>query len=97
MSMTSKVSPTLRQEIIKYLTGNPNSTNTNLYFGLDSFPSQRKIQEATQKMTKDGTLVRTGNRFSVAPATGTASARLLRASLACNISSSIVGPVISTQ
>jgi hypothetical protein len=75
MSMTSKVNPTLRQEIITYLTGNPNSTNTNLYYGIPSMPSQRKIQEATQKMTKDGTLVKTtGGRFSLAPVTGNASA-----------------------
>lgn len=74
MSMTSKVNPTLRQEILNYLTTFPNSTNVTLYYGIPSMPSLRKIQEATQKLVKDGTLVRNGNRFSVAPATGTASA-----------------------
>jgi hypothetical protein len=74
MSMTSKVNSTLRSEIVNYLTVHPNSTNTSLYFGISSLPSQRKIQEATQKMTKDGTLVRNGNKFSIAPATGTAAA-----------------------
>jgi len=74
MSMTSKVNPTLRQEIVSFLTANPNSTNTSIYFGIPSMPSQRKIQEATQKMTKDGTLVKAGSgKFSVAPVTGTAS------------------------
>lgn len=68
MSMTSKVNPTLRQEILNYLTANGTSTNTNIYFGVPSVPSMRKIQEATQKMTKDGTLVRSGKYFSVAPA-----------------------------
>ena len=74
MSMTSKVNSTLRSEIVSFLTANPNSTNTNIYFGIPSLPSQRKIQESTQKMTKDGTLVRTGNKFSIAPATGNANA-----------------------
>jgi len=79
MSMTSKVNPTLRQEIINYLAKNPNSGNTDIlfsypyfrdcYFGSTSYPSMRTIQEATQKLTKDGTLVRVGNKFSVAPAT----------------------------
>jgi hypothetical protein len=76
MSMTSKVNSTLRSEIVNYLTANPNSTNANIYFGIPSLPVaggyQRRIQEATQKMTKDGTLVRNGNKFSIAPATGTA-------------------------
>lgn len=67
MSMTSKVNSTLRSEIVNFLTGKPNSTNTNIYFGIPSLPSQRKIQEATQKMTKAGTLVRNGNKFSIAP------------------------------
>lgn len=71
MSMTSKVNATLRSEIVSFLTTNPNSGNTAIYFGIPSLPSQRKIQEATQKMTKDGTLVRVGQKFSVAPATGT--------------------------
>jgi hypothetical protein len=74
MSQTSKVSPSLRQEIVSFLSANPNSTNSNIYFGINSLPSMRKIQEATQKLTADGTLVRTGKKFSVAPATGTASA-----------------------
>lgn len=74
MSMTSKVNSTLRSEIVSFLTANLNGSNTNIYCGIPSLPSLRKIQEATQKMTKDGTLVRVGNKFSLAPATGTANA-----------------------
>lgn len=74
MSMTSKVSPLLREQILGYLAANPNSTNTNIYFGISSLPSMRKVQEATQKLTREGVLVRTGNKFSIAPATGNASA-----------------------
>jgi hypothetical protein len=74
MSMTSKVSPSLRQEIINYLAAYPNSTNRNIYFEIQSHPSMRKVQEATQKLTAAAVLVRTGNTFSIAPATGNASA-----------------------
>ncbi len=42
MSMTSKVNSTLRSEIVNFLTANPNSTNSNIYFGIPSLPSQRK-------------------------------------------------------
>lgn len=61
MSMTSKVNPALRAAIITYLGARPgqNVTNQTLYFGLPTFYSRRSIQEATQKLTKDGTLVLT--------------------------------------
>lgn len=69
MSMTSKVNATLREQILGYLAANPNSTNTQIYFGVPSLYSQRSIQEATQKLTNEGTLVRNGRKFSIAPAT----------------------------
>ena len=69
MSMTSKVNATLRSEIVSFLAKNPNSTNLYIYFGINSLPSVRTFREATQKLTADGTLVRTGKKFSVAPAT----------------------------
>lgn len=62
MSMTSKVKPNLRAQIVAYLEARPgqNITNQTLYFGLPDFYSKRTIQEATQKLTADGTLVSTG-------------------------------------
>jgi hypothetical protein len=61
MSMTSKVNPILRQEIVDYLAETGYSTSNYAFvniFGIFGFRySLRTIQEATQKMTKDGTLV----------------------------------------
>jgi len=58
MSMTSAVSPTLRQQIINVLK-NPlgiGVSNGAIEYRTQYAFSLRKIQEATQKMTKDGTL-----------------------------------------
>lgn len=60
MSMTSKVNPTLREEIVDYLAGNGYGTsNLAFVYQFNSRYSLRTIQEATQKMTKDGTLIAT--------------------------------------
>lgn len=57
MSMTSKVNPTLRQEIVDYLVSNRYGTsNYGFVYTFGNRYSLRTIQEATQKMTKDGTL-----------------------------------------
>lgn len=74
MSQTSKVNPSLRKEILNLLDTYGKGTNTQIYFSLASYPSIRKVQEATQKLTKDGTLVRTGKKFSVATTSGIANA-----------------------
>ena len=60
MSMTSKVNSGLRTAIIKSLTIVPGKTNEGLFLsGVANGGkfSLRAIQEATQKLTKDGTLV----------------------------------------
>lgn len=54
MSMTSKVNPTLRAQILALLAGGVQRTNASI--GIYCSYSTRAIQEATQKMTKDGTL-----------------------------------------
>lgn len=59
MSMTSKVNSGLRTAIIKSLTIVPGKTNEGLFLsGVANGGkfSLRAIQEATQKLTKDGTL-----------------------------------------
>jgi hypothetical protein len=58
MSMTSKVNPTLRQEIVDYLAATGYGTsNQALVYTFGERYSLRTIQEATQKLTKDGTLL----------------------------------------
>ena len=58
MSMTSKVNPTLRQEIVDYLKQTEYSTSNLAFVGVFGYRySLRTIQEATQKLTKDGTLL----------------------------------------
>ena len=58
MSMTSKVNPTLRQEIVDYLASTGYGTsNLAFVYSFGNRYSLRTIQEATQKLTKDGTLL----------------------------------------
>jgi hypothetical protein len=58
MSMTSKVNPTLRQEIVDYLGGTGySSSNLGLVYTFGNRYSLRTIQEATQKLTREGILV----------------------------------------
>ena len=60
MSMTSKVNPTLRKEIVDYLAATGYGTsNLAFVYTLGNRYSLRTIQEATQKLTKAGTLVKT--------------------------------------
>lgn len=54
MSMTSKVNPTLRAQILTLLAGGIERTNSSI--AIYSAYSRRAIQEATQKLTKDGVL-----------------------------------------
>lgn len=61
MSMTSKVDFQLRANILKSLGLFTGKTNQNLHNSLIANPnpkySLRAIQEATQKLVKDGTLI----------------------------------------
>ena len=60
MSMTSKVNPTLRQEIVDYLAATGYGTsNLAFVYTFGNRYSLRTIQEATQKLTKAGTLIAT--------------------------------------
>jgi len=74
MSMTSKVNPALRVLILEFLGEQtypvPNST---IQFYLPINYSLRAIQEATQKLTREGVLVRIGTFYKLAP-TASASA-----------------------
>lgn len=72
MSMTSKVNPGLRTTIITALTPTeadaatstfPVMSNQRIYEMVMATVSLRKIQEATQKLTKDGVLVTAGRGF----------------------------------
>lgn len=58
MSLTSKVSPTLRTSILALLANGVQMSNAAIEVRLNYGVSTRKIQEATQKMTADGTLVK---------------------------------------
>jgi hypothetical protein len=59
MSMTSTVSPILRQQIINVLTPSGiQVSNRYLEFRTNYAFSLRKIQEATQKLTRDGLLTK---------------------------------------
>ena len=65
MSTTSRVKADLQKEILEYAAKRPNATNQNIYW-MTGQPSPlnsaimnsslRKIQEATQKLTKAGIL-----------------------------------------
>lgn len=58
MSMKSKVNPTLQQEIVDYLKRTNYGTSNRAFASIfGTRYSLRTIQEATQKMTKDGTLL----------------------------------------
>jgi DNA-binding transcriptional regulator PaaX len=57
MSMNSKVSPVLRSQIMNILGEDGlEASNTYIEFRLNFSYSLRAIQEATQKMAKEGTL-----------------------------------------
>lgn len=73
MSMTSKVNPTLRAAILKYVASRSYSVfNDDIKFGVSYYSgltvSLRSIQEATQKLTREGVLVRVGKAYRLAPA-----------------------------
>ena len=60
MSMTSKVNPILHKEIVDYLAATGYGTsNLAFVYQFGNRYSLRAIQEATQKLTKDGTLLKT--------------------------------------
>lgn len=59
MSMTSKVSNLLRQAILNYLASGISASNQGLCSVLGAAYSRRSVQEATQKMTKEGVLTST--------------------------------------
>ena len=60
MSMNSKVSPVLRSQIMNTLSVEGiKMSNAVIEFRLNFSYSLRKIQEATQKMTAEGTLTAT--------------------------------------
>lgn len=67
MSMKSKVNPTLQNEILGLLTTGVQYSNRALWVRLNDFSSLsagyslRKIQEATQKMTRDGLILKSRN------------------------------------
>lgn len=76
MSMTSKVNPALRAAILQYVSGRNYSVfNDDIQFGVNYFSgltvSLRTIQEATQKLTREGVLVRVGKAYRLAPANTT--------------------------
>lgn len=76
MSMTSKVSPTLRAAILQYMKNRSYSVfNDDIRFGVSYYGnltvSLRSIQEATQKLTREGVLVRVGKAYRLAPANTT--------------------------
>lgn len=71
MSMTSKVNPILRAAIVKFLASREFSvSNVGIQYGISEFYSLRAIQEATQKLTREGVLVRVGTNYRLAPTTG---------------------------
>jgi hypothetical protein len=57
MSMTSKVINLLRLAILNALANGSSASNQSLRSVVGSVYSLRSIQEATQKMTKEGLLV----------------------------------------
>jgi predicted transcriptional regulator len=59
MSMTSKVNPHLRQQILNTLANGVTASNNAISVRLSFNYSLRAIQEATQKMTKEGVLTLT--------------------------------------
>jgi len=60
MSMTSKVNPILRQEIVDYLAATGYGVSNLAFVNTFGYRySLRTIQEATQKLTKAGTLTAT--------------------------------------
>lgn len=68
MSQTSKVSTALRSQILNTLKGLPAGTKvSNQYFmtATQYAFSLRKIQEATQKLTREGLLTKTTNYGTV--------------------------------
>lgn len=63
MSMKSKVSTDLRQTILIQLSSGTSMSNRAIASGNILSPSLRATQEATQKMTRENVLVRTGRGF----------------------------------
>lgn len=59
MSMTSKVNPHLRQQILNTLANGITASNNAINVRLSFIYSLRTIQEATQKMTAEGVLTQT--------------------------------------
>ena len=67
MSMTSKVSAYLRDAILKFLATHPYSAfNTEIQAATGYVYSLRAIQEATQKLAREGVLVRVGTAYRLA-------------------------------
>lgn len=68
MSMTSKVNANLRTAILTSLALSP-KTNSSLFYNGFVNPtgaiSVRKIQEATQKLTREGLLTRSRGIYSI--------------------------------
>lgn len=58
MSMTSKVKNEIRNAIIAFLKTGTTATNNGLKYHVLPTVSRRSIQEATQKLTKEGVLER---------------------------------------
>jgi Mn-dependent DtxR family transcriptional regulator len=69
MSMTSKVNPTLRANILRYLAIFSQSTNSRIHTSYLVNPtlaiSLRTVQEATQKLANEGLIVRNGSFYSL--------------------------------
>ena len=59
MSMTSKVNPHLRQQILNTLASGVTASNNAINVRLSFTYSLRTIQEDTQKMTAEGVLTQT--------------------------------------
>lgn len=69
MSQFSKVNPTLQQQIVDFFSVQPLDTtafNSRIQNSLPDYWSLRTIQEATQKLTAQGVLVRVGQAYKLA-------------------------------
>ena len=62
MSMNSKVKAAVRQAILTFLAPGTTATNNGLKQHVLPSTSLRAVQEATQKMTAEGTLVATRSK-----------------------------------
>lgn len=69
MSQFSKVNPTLQQQIVNLLSAQEPTTslfNGYIQTSLPDYWSLRTVQEATQKLTAQGVLVRVGQAYKLA-------------------------------